>query len=68
MNFSQETHTTESIEKSPEVKNGDTVKKVLDLADIAVNWKKVFSLLLQDKYTYYKNHYVPASNEVLFQK
>ena len=30
--------------------------------------KTVSSLLPQEKYAYYKNHYVPTSNEVLLQK
>ena len=30
--------------------------------------KTVFSLLSQEKYPYFKNHYVPSSNEVLLQK
>ena len=38
------------------------------LVDIVADQKTVSSLLPQEKYEYCKNHYVPASNEVLLQK
>ena len=43
-------------------------RKVFDLADIVMGRKIVSSLLPQEKYAYYKNHYVPTSNEMLLQK
>ena len=48
--------------------NNATNWQTIDIADIVMERKTVFSLLPQEKYPYYKNHYVPSSNEVLLQK
>ena len=57
------------IEKCTELaKKCNVQKKAFDLVDIVMGWKTVYSLFSQEKYAYYKNHYVPTSNAVLLHK
>ena len=42
-------------------------RKVFDLADVALGWKKKFPLIQWERRAYYKSHYGLTSNEVLLQ-
>lgn len=66
-NFSHDI--TESIEQYTELTNKcNAQRKVFDLVNIVMGRKTVSSLLPQEKYAYYKNHYVPTSNEFFSTK